>query len=159
MRITSLFCFALLAGAVASASALPLKSLPKTRIVIATPPPVAQTKVENYVSVLKKDIEAQEVSLKGFVSRVELERGSKQKQLVSLTAVMNHLHEQLLNTTKYYHEYNRYVGDVSAKLRPITVEYDRVNALYNETKRKLGEEKRFLDTLLAYMKTRASQKC
>jgi chromosome segregation ATPase len=157
MRFTFV-CFALLAGALAT-TAIPLKSVPKSPTVSAKAIPESQTKVENYVSVLKKDIEAQEATLKGYVSKVELDRGSKQKQLSSLTAVMNHLHEQLLNTTKFYHEYNRYVVDVQSKIKPLTLEYDRANALYTQTRTKLNEEKKFLDTLVAYIKTRQTQKC
>jgi chromosome segregation ATPase len=156
MRL-SFLCFVLLAGAVASSS-LPIKTLPKSPTVSVVPPLASsQSKVENYVSVLKKDIDAQEASLKGYVSRVELERGSRQKRLTALTAVLNHLHEQLLNTTKYYHDYNSYVGDTQAKIRPLTVEFDRANALYTQTRTKLNEEKKFLDTLLAYIRNR--QKC
>jgi chromosome segregation ATPase len=158
MRFTFV-CFALLAGALATTAAIPLKSVPKSPIVPAKVVPESQTKVENYVSVLKKDLEAQEATLRGYVSKVEVDRGSKQKQLVSLTAIMNHLHEQLLNTTKYYHEYNRFVGDVQAKIKPLTLEYDRANALYTQTRTKLNEEKKFLDTLVAYIKTRQAQKC
>ena len=156
MRLSALICFALVAGSVAS---IPLRSVPTSRIVPAKVVPESQSKVENYVSVLKKDLDAQEASLKGYVSKIELDRGSKQKQLTALTSIMNHLHEQLLNTTKFYHEYNRYVGDAQAKMRPLTLEIDRANGLYTQTKAKLKEEREFLDTLLAYIKARQKQKC
>ena len=159
MHITSLLCFALVAGSVLTTAAIPLKSLPKTSIVPAKPSTVSESKVENYVSVLKKDLDSQEATLKGYVSKIELDRGSKQKQLTALTGIMNHLHEQLLNTTKFYHEYNRYVGDARAKMKPLTLEIDRANSLYSQTKTKLKEERDFLDTLLAYIKTRKQQKC
>jgi chromosome segregation ATPase len=157
MKPTSLLFLALLGTLTV---AVPVKSVPKSSSVpLPTPRPPAQAKVENYISVLKKDLDGQEATLRDFVSRAELERGSKSKQLASLTAIMNHLHEQLLNTTKYYHEYNQNVQDVSSKLRPLTVEYDRANALYSQTKRKLEEEKKFLDTLLVYIRARNKSKC
>jgi chromosome segregation ATPase len=151
----SFVCFALLAGALAATTAVPVKSVLKSPSVPAKVVPTqSQSKVENYVSVLKKDLDAQEATLRGFVSKAERDRRSRQKQLVTLTAVMNHLHEQLLNTTKYYHEYNQNVGNVQSKLKPLTLEYDRANALYTQTKGKLKEEREFLDTLLAYIKAR-----
>lgn len=153
MRITFV-CFALFAGAMVATTAVPLKSVPKIPSIAVKNLTASQSKVENYVSVLKKDLDAQEATLRGYVNKAELERSSRQKQLASLTAVMNHLHEQLLNTTKYYHEYNQNVDDVKKKLRPLTMEYDRANALYTETKGKLKEERKFLDTLLNYIKAR-----
>ena len=159
MRFTALLCFALVAGSVLTTDAIPLKSLPKSSPVPAKTPTASETKVENYVSVLKKDLDSQEATLKGYVSKIELERSSKQKQLTALTSIMNHLHEQLLNTTKFYHEYNRNVGDAQAKMRPLTVEIDRANALYSQTRSKLKEERDFLDTLLAYIKARQKQNC
>ena len=147
-------CFALLAGATCAITVpVPLKPavLNRTLVPIVAP---AQQKVENYVSVLKKDLDAQEASLKLFVSNAERERGSKKSQLAALVKVLNHLHEQLLNTTKYYHEYNGYVGSTEAKLKPLSVEYDRAFALYSQTKAKITEERTFLDTLLSYIKSR-----
>lgn len=147
-------CFALLAGATV-ANTVPVSLRPnQTSVSISLG---SDKKVENYVSVLKKDLEAQEASLKAFVARAEGERGSKKSQLASLVKVLNHLHEQLLNTTKYYHEYNGFVSTAEAKLKPLTVEYDRAFALYTETKGKVEEERRFLDTLLAYIRNR--KKC
>lgn len=158
MKLNALCFFGLMLGGLALA--VPVKSVPKSSLVpAATSAPNATVKVENYISLLKKDLDAQEATLRDYVNRAQLERGSKRKQLASLTAIMNHLHEQLLNTTKYYHQYNESVNDVSAKLRPLTVEYDRANALYSQTKSRIDQEKEFLETLLAYIKARNRAKC
>jgi len=128
----------------AVATAVPVKSAPKSPSVPAKNLTASQSKVESYVSVLKKDLDGQEDTLKDYVSKIQLARSSRQKRLVSLTAIMNHLHEQLLNTTKFYHEYNQNVGDVQSKLKPLTLEYDRANAIYTQTKGKIKEERDFL---------------
>lgn len=155
MRLSFLL-FSLLATSIATSASVPVVSVPVNKTIPSVP---ASQKVETYVSALRKDMDAQEGVLKSYLSTAELERSNRQKRIKALSLVLNHLHEQLLNTTKYYHDYNAYVSDAEAKLKPISAEYDRALALYTTTKKKAEEERKFLDTLLAYIRSRASVRC
>jgi hypothetical protein len=139
----------LLAG-VLCADAVPIKSAPMPSTT-QVPIPLSQTKVEAYVKNLRQDLEAQERDLGDFLKKALMTKTRKESRLRTLVPILDHLSEQLKNTTKYYGVYNRYVDDEKRVLRPFTIEYDRALGLYNSTSSKLTEERLFLDTLAKYI--------
>jgi hypothetical protein len=147
----SILFLVLLAG-VGMVECVPVVFAPK--ITAAPPLTDGAKKVEKYATELQRDLAFQESSLLAYVSKAERERGSQMGQLRTLTMVLGHLREQLSNTTKFYNQYNAYVSQSEAHLRPLNVEYQRASALYNQTRVKLKEERVFLDTLLTYIRAK-----
>jgi CHASE3 domain sensor protein len=144
MKFFLLAC--LLAGAL-SVDAVPAKIVPST-----TPIPVSQKKVEVYVDQLRRDLEAQEKDLGGYLLKAHNTKKIKEQRLKTLEPILSHLSEQLRNTTKFYNVYNKYVDDEKRVLKPFTIEYDRALSLYNTTNARLVEERAFLDSLAQYIK-------
>jgi hypothetical protein len=149
-KMKSILFLVLLAG-VGMVECVPVILAPK---ITAAPLTDGAKKVEKYATELQRDLAFQESSLLAYVSKAERERGSQMGQLRTLTMVLGHLREQLSNTTKYYNQYNAYVSQTEAHLRPLNVEYQRASALYNQTRVKLKEERVFLDTLLTYIRAK-----
>ena len=150
-KMKSILFLVLLAG-VGMAECVPVVFAPK--VIAVAPLTDGAKKVEKFATDLQRDLAFQESSLLAYVGKAERERGSQLNQLKSLTLVLGHLREQLSNTTRYYNQYNSYVAQTEAHLRPLNVEYQRASALYNQTRVKLKEERVFLDTLLTYIRAK-----